>query len=414
MADYDPMMYNEGNDTNSSSIDKPGQKQFSDFFWLKRALIDAAKEQYFTQLSDTIHMPKHYGKTIKRYLMVPLLDDRNQNDQGIDAKGAIIKKGDPNSTGYGNLYGSSRDIGLINKVLPVVGELGGRVNRVGFTRLTLEASIKRLGFFYEWTKDSMTFDSQADLDTHLGREALRGATQLTEAILQKDLLEGAGVELFTGTATDFDEMTPEGATPSVVTYKDLVKLDQILTENRCPKQTKIISGTRMVDTKVVPACRVMYVGAEVAQLLQDLVRAGGKNLEQYAFIPAEHYAAGTTLLRGEIGKIGNFRVVQVPEMLHWAGVGAAEGTNPGYHATDGKYNVYPLLVVGDDSFNTIGFQMDGMRGKFKIMTREPGGKDSMYPSDPYSMVGMTSIQWWYGTLINRPERIAVMYTCAPV
>lgn len=30
---------------------------------------------------------KHYGKTIKKYHYVPLLDDRNVNDQGIDATG---------------------------------------------------------------------------------------------------------------------------------------------------------------------------------------------------------------------------------------------------------------------------------------------------------------------------------------
>lgn len=35
-------------------------------------------------------MPKNMGKKIKRYVYVPLLDDANINDQGIDAAGVTI------------------------------------------------------------------------------------------------------------------------------------------------------------------------------------------------------------------------------------------------------------------------------------------------------------------------------------
>ena len=53
----------------------------------KKALIEAAKETYFGQMADTTSMPKNMGKTIKRYHYLPLLDDANINDQGIDANG---------------------------------------------------------------------------------------------------------------------------------------------------------------------------------------------------------------------------------------------------------------------------------------------------------------------------------------
>ena len=57
-----------------------------DYFW-KKALVEAAKEQYFGQLADVVSMPKHMGKTIKKYHYLPILDDENVNDQGIDAYG---------------------------------------------------------------------------------------------------------------------------------------------------------------------------------------------------------------------------------------------------------------------------------------------------------------------------------------
>jgi N4-gp56 family major capsid protein len=59
-------------------------------FYQKTALIEARKEQYFSQLADVTSMPKNMGKKIKRYHYIPLLDDANLNDQGLDAAGAVI------------------------------------------------------------------------------------------------------------------------------------------------------------------------------------------------------------------------------------------------------------------------------------------------------------------------------------
>lgn len=404
--------YNAPIDGQKSTVDGTGSDQMNTFFWLKKAIIESRKEQYFSQLASTVNMPKHFGKTIKVYEYVPLLDDRNINDQGIDATGATIANG--------NLYGSSRDIGTITSKLPVLTENGGRVNRVGFTRLSREGSLHKFGFFYEFTQESLDFDSDDGLKDHLARELLNGAVQLTEAVLQKDLLAAAGVVVYAGAATDDDEVTgevdtvPNPDTPaSIVDYSDLMRLDAILTDNRTPKHTKIISGSRFVDTKVIPAGRVMFVGSELVPLLKAM-----KDLfNNQAFIPVQHYADAGTVLTGEIGSIDAFRIVQVPEMLHWAGAGAEVGTNPGYRSTvvggDDRYDVFPMLVIGDDSFVTIGFQTDGKTVKFNIMTKMPG-RETADRNDPYGETGFSSIKWYYGILIKRPERIGLIKTVAPV
>ena len=59
--------------------------QFNTFHYWKKAIIDAKKDMYFTPLADVASMPKHMGKTIKVYQYIPLLDDRNVNDQGIES-----------------------------------------------------------------------------------------------------------------------------------------------------------------------------------------------------------------------------------------------------------------------------------------------------------------------------------------
>ena len=397
--------YNAPIDGQKSSIDGAGSDQMNTFFWLKKAIIESRKEQYFMPLASVTNMPKNYGKTIKVFEYVPLLDDRNINDQGIDASGATIANG--------NLYGSSKDIGNITAKLPVLTENGGRVNRVGFTRLQREGSIHKFGFFTEFTQESLDFDSDDGLKDHLSRELMNGAVQLTEAVLQKDLLAAAGVVLFAGAATLDSEITGEGATPSIVSYRNLMRLDQILTDNRTPTQTRVITGSRLIDTKVIGATRVMYVGSELVPLLK-----GMKDLfNNKAFIEIQHYADGGNLLNGEIGSIDKFRIIQVPEMLHWAGAGDAVGTNPGYRSSTvggtEKYDVFPMLVVGDDSFTTIGFQTDGKSVKFSVMTKMPG-RETADRNDPFGETGFSSIKWYYGILVKRPERIALVKTVAPI
>ncbi len=404
------LKYNAPINGQEATIDVPGNsEQMRVFKWLKKSLIDAKDEMYFTPLADTINMPKHYGKHITMYHYVPLLDDRNINDQGIDAAGAILTGAAGANPGFGNLYGSSKDIGTINGKLPLVGEEGGRVNRVGFTRLKLEGTITKFGMFHEFTRESLDFDSDEELFSHISRELVTGATKLCEAVLQKDLLAAAGVIQFTGTATTDAQITGEGATPSVVDYEDLMRLSIVLDENRAPKQTKVITGSRMIDTRTISQGRIMYIGSELIPVLRKMKDLHGDP----AFIPVHQYASAGTILNGEIGSIDSFRIVVVPEMLHWAGEGATVGTNPGYRATDGNYDIYPMLVVSSEAFTTIGFQTDGKSFKFDITTKMPG-KETADRTDPYGETGFSSIKWWYGTLIYRPERIAVVKTVAPL
>ena len=407
--------YNAPIDGQKSSIDGAGSDQMNTFFWLKKALIESRKEQFFMPLSSTINMPKHYGKTIKVFEYVPLLDDRNVNDQGIDATGATIADG--------NLYGSSKDIGTITNKLPTLTENGGRVNRVGFTRLTREGSIHKFGFFTEFTQEALDFDSDDGLKEHLSRELLNGAVQLTEAVLQRDLLAAAGTVLFAGAATANGEVTGEvvpavpGTSPeipaSVVTYQNLMRLDQILNDNRTPKQTKIIVGSRMIDTKTIPSGRVMFIGSELVPLVRGMTDLFGNE----AFIPVQQYGDAGTIMNGEIGSVDAFRIIVVPEMLHWAAAGAEVDDNPGYRTsmdgTDEKYDIYPMLVVGDESFVTIGFQTDGKTVKFSVMTKMPG-RETADRNDPYGETGFSSIKWYYGILIKRPERIGLVKTVAPI
>lgn len=369
--------------------------QITNEYYQKKALIEAAKEQYFGQLADVTSMPKNMGKKIKRYHYLPLLDDANINDQGIDAAGATIANG--------NLYGSSKDIGTITGKLPVLSENGGRVNRVGFKRKEIEGTLEKFGFFDEYTQESLDFDTDAELMMHINREMVMGANEITEDSLQIDLINAAGVVKYAGNATS----TATVGADDLVTYSDLMHLAIDLDNNRTPKHTTAITGTRMVDTRTIPACRVAYIGSELLPTFKAM-----KDLHNNpAFIPVEKYAAGGTTLNGEVGSVDNFRLVVVPEMLKWAGAGADASADSANYETGNKFDVFPILVVGNESFTTIGFQTDGKTVKFKITHKKPGD-ETADRNDPYGETGFMSIKWYYGFMALRPERIALIKTVA--
>lgn len=503
----DEILYNAPADGTPSSIGP----QFNDFYWKRKALIEAREEAYFGQLASVTNMPKHFGKKIKVYHYIPLLDDANINDQGIDAAGAILNQSVsigvtmaddsvPNIPNHGraannvvyfvgegvtaaaagdaailkvnewmedatlggglgltligsdadedfwdginsadglayvigfrfsgletlaneaaalvavdalavpesgNLYGSTKDIGLIANKMPTLGESGGRVNRVGFTRITLEGTISKFGFFDEYSAESMNFDTDAQLQMHINREMITGANQITEDAIQIDLLNAAGVVRFGGSAVSNATVSGEDGEVSIINYEDLMKLSIDLDNNRTPKNTTRITGTKNTDTKTTMGARYLYCGSE----LKPMCRRMTDLFENQAFISVEKYAAGGAVARGEIGQIDEFKIIVVPKMLHWAGAGKAVTTNSGYRESGGNYDIYPMLIVGDQSFTTIGFQTNGKSFKFKIKHVKPESDAAYGKDDPFGELGFMSIKWYYGTMIMRPERIALI------
>jgi len=419
-----------GDGTNSTI----GAQARTDFYF-KKALIQSRDRQYFMPLADVRAMPKHHGKTIKQDVYQPLLDVLNSNDQGLDADGLIVLKdkwsswkidGSQTSTGTGwtaatattagyyatsanalaatgavvalqnsgNLYGSAKDIGLIADRLPALTENGGRVNRVGMTRTQITGSIVKQGFFTEYTQESLDFDSDSELMSHITEEMVVGATELTEAALQVDLINTATAS---GTVKYPGAVTTKATVASTVDYEDFMQLSIALDNAKCPKQTKIISGSRMTDTKTVMGGRVMYIGPDLIPLVRKMKSIDTNSAVGAGFISVEKYADAGNILNGEIGSIDQFRIIVVPEMLYSVGGGATSA------------DIFPMLVVGDGSFTTIGFQTDGKTVKFTTTHKKPG-KDIADLNDPYGEKGFYSIKWYYGFMALRPERLGIMWT----
>ena len=420
-------MYNSPSTSAAGTASDIGAQARTDYYY-KKAIISVRDQQYFMPLADVRAMPKHMGKKIKQDVYVPMLDVLNTGDQGINAAGTALTAGQWSgwnssgvlqgstyadrasaATGAGvggevgindqNLYGSSKDTGTITSKIPALTENGGRVNRIGFTRTQVEGDLYKRGFFTEYTQESMDFDSDADLLMHITEEALVGANESTEAELQADLLTNAtanGTAYYMGGTT---KLTVD----EVVTYTDLMNLSIALDNNKTPKQTKVITGSRMIDTRTVNGGRIMYVGPDLIPALKAMVDLHSNP----AFVSVEKYADAGNVMNGEIGSIDQFRIIVVPEMQYDEAGGAASAGVAG--TGDNGADIYPMLVVGDGAFTTIGFQTDGKSVKFTVNHKKPG-KEIAALADPYGEVGFYSIKWYYGFMALRPERLGIIWT----
>ena len=420
-------MYNAPSSTASGTASDIGAQARTDYYY-KKAIISVRDQQYFMPLADVRAMPKHMGKKIKQDVYVPLLDVLNTGDQGINAAGTALTAGEWSGwnssgvlqgstyanegaavTGAGtggevaindqNLYGSSKDTGTITSKIPALSETGGRVNRVGFTRTQIEADLLKRGFFTEYTQESMDFDSDSELLMHITEEALVGANELTEAELQADLITEASAN---GTV-DYMGGTTKLTVDEVVTYSDLLTLSIALDDNKTPKSTKVIAGSRMIDTKTINGGRIMYIGSDLIPAIRAMVDLHSNP----AFVSVEKYADAGNTVNGEIGSIDQFRLVVVPEMQFDEGGGASAADTAGNGANGA--NIYPMLVVGDGAFTTVGFQTDGKSVKFTVNHKKPG-KEIASLDDPYGEVGFYSIKWYYGFMALRPERLGIIWT----
>ena len=405
--------YNLGTTGTPSTLDAAaGNGQLNQFHYNKKAIIDIKDEMILSQMSGSMSQPKNKGKEVVKHRYIPLLSDENNNagTVGIDADGVEYAGG--------NLYGSSRGTGFIEGKLPDLGEDSGRVNKVSFSRKEVRGNIVNRGFFFEWSKDELNFDSDKKFKQHVTTEAVRGANQINEDVLAMELIDGAGINYFAGVATTAATIDET----SVPTIQDLIRLDTELDNNKCPRDTKVITGSTFTDTKTVAAARYMFISPDVKM---DFMAIKALNGTDDAFVPIEQYEAATgnkkmiKTIHGEIGKVGPFRIVVHPKMVRLStatdtAVGAAwasaAGTDP--FRNDGtKFEVYPNLIVGSEAFTHIGFEFGaGTQGKFDITTKTP--EELRSKENPYGKTGMTVIEFWNGILVERSEWIAVYHTAA--
>jgi N4-gp56 family major capsid protein len=185
----------------------------------------------------------------------------------------------------------------------------------------------------------------------------------------------------------------------------------------------MVTGSTKIGTTTIKAARYIYVPQEMIPTLEDMTHNGKvvwQDVADYAdggSVSNSVAESVTNVGEGEVGRIGSFRFITVFDMPVFRGEGgdATDGTDndgdgledssAGFYVTDGKYDVFPMLVVGSDSFET--YSLEGDVAKVKH------GAPQVNPvSDPHGDIGSIAIAWYFGLLLNKPEHIRVLLSSA--
>jgi len=425
--DFTGHKYNNGTDATSGA-------NTVTHYYDRMGIKAAIDENIFIQAADKRSMPKRYGKTYKTSKWLHILDDDNMNDQGnlvwdeasqsyvaaperggykalnkcfmdhnydgadtaakhaaaqADAQAYLDAHGGGTpieiTAGYtGNQYGGSRDIGYVAENMPVLAEGASGVNRVGVTKITVETSLKRFGNYVEYTDEAEMF-SEDNVQIHYREELGYMAGQVYDDLVQIDMINGAGVVAYTGTATSEDTVTDIMA--GVQGYNLIRKVEKQLFVNKAKKTTSVIAASTKIATTPVNAGWTAFIDSDVKYDLEALVDVTGES----AWIPVHKYASSGSIRKGEVGAIHDTRFIEAPRMM--------------FHKKDEENNslqadVHYILYVTPDSFATVGLQG---ANKIQFKAKAPGKADF---TDIYGLRGFFSYNMFYAGLVLQPERLA--------
>lgn len=333
-------------------------------------------------------------------------DKTNQN-------GSTLVNGTSGVTSEGYLIDGTTEADGKTKLGKRLLEGQGASNKVTFVDSTINAHITQFGEMIDYTED-VTLFSDTNFQRRAYEELGKRAKDIIEDLHQLTLL-GTTNTIFSGAATSLATMGDgiAAGTPDAVTglnaveesykinYKLIQSVAKRLQKYKVPVMKKMITGLLEFKTTPVPDCYVAICGPDVKFDLMETIRSTAKT-DEFAFKGAEQYAKGTTLFNGEFGSVGNIRFVCYDNMLVEKGVGAS--VDGGYVGnlshTDNKFDVFPIIIIGGDSFATI--QLQG-KGTFEFNSMSP--KEALSMENPYANKGFFSYKFWYGSVIVRPERV---------
>ena len=449
--------FNSGGVT-SSTIDR----QFTDEFVTKAVVEVPKRKRYFSVRADRFSMPKNSGDKLSREVSYGMLDKRVLIDGGVDANTATILQDvwyvvptgskdittataifdtkDYYATGSYATWALARaaakaaavaDAGVGEEVVsgsggmvngeaayaategPLVSmpEEGGIINLLTHYSKMVSANITFQGIGHKFSMRSVDLDSRTGLIARKIQYMADAVQDLKEMQVRRDLIAASHVNsiICNAAANPATDTVAEIDGLDVLTYTALETLEQYLLNNDVPMDTEILTGVDLVDTKTVSDAWIIYVNTEVLPTLRAMEGPGGV----LVWTPKEQYAAGTELVDGEVGKIGSFRFVAVKDLEREYGAGlevglAVDGGNgtdaanaaqqAAAYKTNGKYDVFTAMVIGDDSFTITGFGGNNTAAKYIAPKAD-------VHNDMHAQMAGIAANWSYGMLIYRPERL---------
>jgi N4-gp56 family major capsid protein len=162
-----------------------------------------------------------------------------------------------------------------------------------------------------------------------------------------------------------------------VTAKLLRKIARSLHANHTKKITSILSASPNIGTKPIEAAYLVFCHGDIDADLRDTTAFP-------TYTPVAAYGSRKPMHENEIGSFENFRFIASPELVPFQNAGALIGATGCLSSGGTNIDVYPLIVVGQESYGTV-----ALRGSksFDLSVIPVGNKDSADPLGQRGYIG---------------------------
>jgi len=269
-----------------------------------------------------------------------------------------------------------------NKLAPALTPLMEGVTPSGSTRTKTDYTVS-VQQFGDWVGYSDVIQ-----DTHEDPILKDNVDALGEQAAETYDILRAGV-LKAGTNVLFTNGTQRSDVNTVISRALLRTAIRILKRQEAKPLRGIIKAGPNISTTPIPAAFIIVCHADLQPDFENL-----NVTEAGCWTPVHKYANTGGLINGEIGSVGEFRVVIDNNLTPWPDAGGAAITNGLLSTTGTSCDVYPIIILGDHCWAQVPL----------------GGKNgvSTYVNNPKAITGdelaqRGSVGWkgWHAALITQ-------------
>ena len=169
---------------------------------------------------------------------------------------------------------------------------------------------------------------------------------------------------------------------------------------KAKKFTQVLSSSAMYETYAIEASYVGVAHTDLDPTIRDL--AG--TIDTDHFTPTSRYGSSMKLLSPhELGAYEDVRYVTSPDLLPFAGVGASWAATSGFRGSNSKYDVYPVLFLGRDSYGCVVLRGVADKAGKRVMgvPVRPTVVNTETPSasDPLGQRGSIGWKMWFACVV---------------
>lgn len=171
-----------------------------------------------------------------------------------------------------------------------------------------------------------------------------------------------------------------------LTAKLLRKATRSLLANHAKKPTSILAPSPNIGTKPIEASYLVFCHTDLDADLRDTTAFPN-------YTPVAAYGSRKPIHENEMGSLEQLRFIGSQELVPYQGGGAAVGTTKLLATVGGKIDVYPVLLVSQESYGSV-----ALRGakSFDISVIPVGNKDS---GDPLGQRGYVGAKFYAASAI---------------